>query len=86
MSLLGRESWHTWCQAQTGVPARASVDAFGLAALSSLTQIPTSLLFPSPYLVTDQIPFLLIVILPQKPGLVRRQIHGALRKEPESIG
>lgn len=40
----------------------------------------------TPYLVTDQIPLLLIVILPQKPGLVGRQVHGALRREPESMG
>lgn len=40
----------------------------------------------APYLVTDQIPLLLIVILPQEPGLVGGQVHGALRREPESMG
>lgn len=66
---------------------RAAVSAFGLAALSSPRHNPYSWASPqTPYLVTDQIPLLLIVILPQEPGLVGRQVHGALRREPESTG
>ena len=43
-------------------------------------------LFP-PHLVTNEVPFLLIVILPQETGLVRREVHGALRRKPvEELG
>lgn len=50
------------------------------------TQAPLPALPPTLYLVTDQIPLLLIVVLPQEPGLVRREVHGALRREPELMG
>lgn len=44
---------------------------------------PTSLL---PYLVTDEIPLLLVVVLPQKPRLVRGQVHGALQERSQVNG
>lgn len=58
----------------------------GLTVLSRQTQtVPPDLtkLMPSSYLVTDQIPLLFVVILPQQPGLVRRQVHRTLRRESE---
>lgn len=67
--------------------SRAAVHAFGPATLFCLKHNPHLPALPQiPYLVTDQIPLLLIVVLPQEPGLVRGQVHGALRREPKSIG
>lgn len=42
-----------------------------------------------PHLVTDELPLLLIVILSQQPGFVRRQVHRILqgeRKEHQVAG
>lgn len=65
--------------------SRAAVHAFGPITLFCLKHNPHLPALPqTPYLVTDQIPLLLIVVLPQEPGLVRGQVHGALRREPKS--
>lgn len=36
-----------------------------------------------PYLVANEVPFLLVVILSEETSLVRREVHGALRRGAE---
>lgn len=92
LSLLRESSWkRKWTQMRPSLGQGSSRDpelhSMSLAPQPYLAQGTTPHLPPlseTPYLVTDQIPLLLIVILPQKPGLVWRQVHGALRREPES--
>jgi hypothetical protein len=71
------------CQAHTKlIPSSYLVMPSSYQAYTKLIPGHTKLM-PSSYLVTDQIPLLLVVILSQQPGLVRRQVHRALRRESE---
>lgn len=38
------------------------------------------------YLVANKVPFLLVVVLPQETGLVRREVHRTLRRKAERKG
>lgn len=66
------------------VRLRSQPPDFTVSSRQSQTAPPDlAKLMPSSYLVADEVPLLLAVILSQQPGLVRRQVHGALRREAE---
>lgn len=86
----GRDCTSSSCQAHTKLrPGHTKLMPSSCQAHAKLRRGHTSScqahakLIPSSYLVTDQIPLLLVVILSQQPGLVRRQVHRTLRRDSE---
>lgn len=50
----------------------------------ALNRVPAASPPGRPYLVADELPLLLVVVLPQQPGFVGRQVHRILQGEKES--
>lgn len=55
----------------------------GFITLLDLRLAEFLLMFIRSYLITDQLPFLLIVILAQKNHLIWREVHRALERQHE---
>lgn len=62
------------------VPVR-SCSAQGRCGWSSWKEASPKGSPEAPYLVTDELPLLLVVVLPQEPGFVGRQVHGILWRD-----